>query len=67
MNTRYKFLSREDIDNLPSLLDGAKHMSLAEQIDIIRSAMETYCPEYMHGTPLKKYLKLLDYMEKNSG
>jgi hypothetical protein len=64
---KYKLISGEDIDKLPSFLESAKQLSLPEQLNIIRNVMTTYCPHYMHGIPVKEYLKLLDHVEKNNG
>ena len=65
---KYKLISGEDIDKVPSFLESAKQLPLPKQLTIIRNVMTTYCPHYMHGVPVKEYLKLLDHMvEKNGG
>ena len=65
---KYKLISGEDIDKLPSFLESAKQLPLPEQLDIIRNVVTTYCPDYMHGVSVKDYLKLLDHVvEKNNG
>ena len=65
--SRYTLLSGEDIDKLPPFLEQTTKLSLPVQLDIIRNVIAVYCPDYIHGTPVEHYLKLIDHMkEKNT-